>query len=157
MEMPKVAPLKSDDPFVAEVMGFNLETIFDYHLHVDVTTMDDEAVDRLDDMWSIHRDHWLGRYGLMTAVEPGERGHDHLVVHDSRMTAVTKIPSGLSPSDERMWLKTNPTLHSRLQTVDERFEEDVALFFDPEQPSEMPNVHPEASLFRGIVKRLFHK
>jgi hypothetical protein len=138
MEMPEVAPFKDDDPFITEVMGLNLEAVLDYHLHVDVATMDDKAVDRLEGMWPIHRDRWLGHYGLTATIEPGERNHEHLVVHDSRTTAIAKIPSGLSPSDERMWLKTNPVLHSRLQTADERFDENMELFPELEPATPAP-------------------
>ncbi len=128
MEMPEVAPLKDNNPFVTEVMGFDLETLFEHHLNVDIATLDDEAVNRLDDMWPVHRDRWLGRYGLAATVEPGKRNHEHLVVYDSQNAAITKIPSGLDPADERMWLKTDPALYGRLQTADERFDENMALF-----------------------------
>ena len=157
MEMPEVAPLGDNSPFTAEVIGFDLETLFEHHLRVDVETLDDEAVDKLGDMWPVHRDRWLGHYGLTAATEPSERDREHLVVHDSRTTAITKIPAGLSPSNERLWLKTNPALHGRLQTVDERFDENVAILFESEQSTKTSGAHPKASLFRGVMQRLFHR
>jgi hypothetical protein len=128
LEMPVVRPIEDDSPFAEQLLPPDFQRQFDYHLRLDVDELSDEVVNGLEDMWPAHRARWLGHYGLTATVEPSERGHEHLVVHDSRESAIAKIPSGLSPADERMWLKTNPALYGRLQTVEERFEENMALF-----------------------------